>query len=110
MAYLQLPYHSAIVRLPRRNPYSHCAPSRSTPSVAPCCSSAGLSRGRHIAPDLSLCTIGSLSGSLKDLEAQLDNAVATARSAGVSWDKIGRTFGITRQGAQRRWETVSAAA
>ena len=53
---------------------------------------------RHIAPDLSLHTIGTLSRSLKDLEAQLDDAVAAARAAGVSWDKIGRAFGISRQG------------
>jgi hypothetical protein len=65
---------------------------------------------RHVAPHLSLHTIGPLSRSLKDLEAQLDDAVASARAASVSWDKIGRAFGISRQGAQkRRWETVSAA-
>lgn len=63
---------------------------------------------RHIAPDLSLHTIRTLGQSLKDLEAQLDDAVATARVAGVSWEKIGRAFGISRQGAQKRWEAVSA--
>lgn len=63
---------------------------------------------RHIAPDLSLRTIGSLSRNLKDLEAQLDDAVADARTAGVSWDKIGRAFGITRQGAQKRWDVSSS--
>jgi len=61
---------------------------------------------RHIAPDLSLHTIGTLIRGLKDLEAQLDDAVGTARAAGVSWDKIGRAVGITRQGAQKRWETL----
>lgn len=35
-------------------------------------------------------------------------AVATARAEGVSWEKIGRGFGISRQGAQKRWEAVSA--
>lgn len=54
---------------------------------------------RHIAPDLSLHRIRTLGGSLKELEAQLDEAVPTARAGGVSWDKIGRAFGITRQGA-----------
>ncbi|MFJ5977601.1 MULTISPECIES: hypothetical protein [Micrococcaceae] len=62
---------------------------------------------RHVAPDLSLHRIRTLGGSLKELEAQLDEAVASARSAGVSWDKIGRAFGISRQGAQKRWEGVS---
>ncbi|MEV7458181.1 hypothetical protein ACIQGM_20445 [Pseudarthrobacter sp. NPDC092200] len=65
---------------------------------------------RHVAPDLSLHTIRTLSRNLKDLEAQLEDAVADARAAGVSWDKIGRAFGISRQGAQKRWETLSAAA
>ncbi|MDP9888753.1 hypothetical protein [Pseudarthrobacter enclensis] len=58
----------------------------------------------HVAPEVSLHTIGTLSQTLKDLEAQLDDAVAAARAAGVSWDKIGRAFGISRQGAQKRWE------
>ena len=62
---------------------------------------------RHVAPDLSLHAIGTLSRSLKDLEAQLDDAVAAARAAGVSWDRIGRTVGITRQGAQKRWEALA---
>ncbi|MFJ4286847.1 hypothetical protein ACIPY0_14505 [Paenarthrobacter nicotinovorans] len=45
---------------------------------------------------------------LKELEAQLDEAVAAARADGLSWDKIGRAFGITRQGARKRWDaTVS---
>ncbi|HEY1158382.1 MAG TPA: hypothetical protein VGE95_19125 [Arthrobacter sp.] len=61
---------------------------------------------RHIAPDLSLHRIRTLSGSLKELEAQLDEAVATARAGGLSWEKIGRAVGISRQGAQKRWESV----
>ena len=64
---------------------------------------------RHITPDLSLHTIDTLGRRLKDLEAELDDAVAAARSAGVSWDKIGRAFGISRQGAQKRWEASSRA-
>lgn len=64
---------------------------------------------RHVAPDLSLHTISTLSRSLKELEAQLDDAVSAARTAGVSWDKIGRAFGISRQGAQQRWEAQSSA-
>ncbi|WP_245953734.1 hypothetical protein [Arthrobacter silvisoli] len=57
-----------------------------------------------------LHTVGTLSRSLKDLEAHLDDTVASARASGVSWDKIGRAVGITRQGAQRRWEALSAGA
>lgn len=60
---------------------------------------------QHIAPDQSLHTIRTLGQDLKDLETRLDAAVADARTAGVSWDKIGRAVGITRQGAQKRWES-----
>lgn len=58
----------------------------------------------HIAPDLHLHTISVLGQELKKLEAQLGEAVAAARSDGLSWDKIGRAFGITRQGARSRWD------
>ncbi|WP_245953736.1 hypothetical protein [Arthrobacter silvisoli] len=51
---------------------------------------------RHVAPDLSVHTIRTLSQSLKDIESKLDGAVATARASGVSWDKIGRALGISR--------------
>ena len=59
----------------------------------------------HIAPDLYLHTISALGDQLKKLESQLDEAVAAARAEGLSWDKIGRAFGITRQGARKRWDT-----
>jgi hypothetical protein len=52
----------------------------------------------HVAPDVSLRRIRILGGSLKELEAQLDEAVATASAGGVSWEKIGRAFGISRPG------------
>lgn len=58
----------------------------------------------HIAPDLHLHTISTLGGQLKTIENQLDDAVAAARADGLSWDKIGRAFGITRQGARKRWD------
>ena len=63
---------------------------------------------RHVAPDVSLHRIRTLDGGLKELEAQLDEAVVTAWAGGVSWEKIGRAFGISWQGAQKRWEAVSA--
>ena len=34
---------------------------------------------------------------------RLDDAVATARSRGVSWTQIGTAVGITRQSAHERW-------
>jgi hypothetical protein len=63
---------------------------------------------RHIAPDLHVHTISTLGDQLKNIESQLDNAVAAARADGLSWDKIGRAFGITRQGARKRWDKQSA--
>ncbi|NHW49221.1 hypothetical protein HAV21_20385 [Paenarthrobacter sp. MSM-2-10-13] len=65
---------------------------------------------RHVAPDLSLHTIRALGQDLKKIEAQLDDAVASARAEGISWEKIGRAFGISRQGAQKRWDTQTEAA
>lgn len=59
----------------------------------------------HIAPELSLHTIGTLGQDLKTIEAKLDDAVASARAGGISWEKIGKAFGISRQGAQKRWDT-----
>ena len=60
---------------------------------------------QHIAPDLHLQTISTLGAQLKKIESQLDAAVATARAEGISWDKIGRAYGITRQGARKRWDS-----
>ncbi|MET4901580.1 hypothetical protein PV760_12985 [Paenarthrobacter sp. CC6] len=58
----------------------------------------------HIAPDLHLHTIQTLGEQIKTVEAQLDEAVAAARAEGLSWDKIGRAYGVTRQGARKRWD------
>lgn len=62
---------------------------------------------QHVAPDVFLQSIRTLGQDLKEIEARLDVAVAAARAEGLSWDKIGRAFGITRQGAQKRWDTAS---
>lgn len=59
--------------------------------------------------DSALLRIQSLGQSLRDLDAELDTAVAVARTLGLSWRNIGKAFGITRQGAQRRWKTVDSA-
>lgn len=59
---------------------------------------------RHVSPDVSLHSIRTLGEDLKKFETQLDNAVATARAEGISWDKISKAVGITRQGAQKRWD------
>jgi hypothetical protein len=63
---------------------------------------------RHVAPDVSLHRIRTLDGSLKKLEAQLDEAVATARGGGRLLGKDRQGFGISRRGAQKGWEGVSA--
>ena len=61
----------------------------------------------HIAPDLHVHTISALGQELKNIESQLDEAVAAARAEGISWDRIGRAFGITRQGARKRWDKTA---
>lgn len=61
---------------------------------------------QHVAPDLHVHTISTLGDQLKNIEAQLDAAVAAARADGLSWDKIGRAYGITRQGARKRWDVL----
>ncbi|MGP0225136.1 hypothetical protein [Paenarthrobacter sp. NCHU4564] len=62
---------------------------------------------QHLAPELYLHTISTLGGELKKIEAQLDQAVAAARAEGISWDRIGRAYGVTRQGARKRWDAKS---
>ncbi|WP_254703588.1 hypothetical protein [Pseudarthrobacter sp. C4D7] len=54
------------------------------------------------------CRCTASARSLKELAAQLDEAGGHRKGGGVSWEKIGRAFGISRQGAQKRWEAVSA--
>lgn len=63
----------------------------------------------HVAMDSALVRIHSLGQNLRKLDIELTAAVATARTLGLSWRNIGKAFGITRQGAQRRWKTVSGA-
>ncbi|MFJ4171485.1 hypothetical protein ACIPY3_18430 [Paenarthrobacter sp. NPDC089714] len=65
---------------------------------------------RHVAPDLHLYTISTLAEQLKGLEKQLDEAVTEARSDGLSWGMIGRAYGITRQGARKRWDSAATSA
>ena len=37
-------------------------------------------------------------------------ALRDARSAGVSWSRIGEVYGLTKQGAQQRFKAVATAA
>lgn len=40
-------------------------------------------------------------------EARLAESVALARASGVSWAALGQEFGITGEGARRRWGQVA---
>lgn len=41
--------------------------------------------------------------SLRRASERLDHTVAAARTAGLTWEEIGRDAGITRQAAHQRW-------
>lgn len=41
--------------------------------------------------------------SVQSAEAELDEAVADARRAGLSWNEVGRATGMRRQSAHERW-------
>lgn len=58
---------------------------------------------RHIAPDDALHRLEDLADQRRDMEFEIEEAVADARSAGASWSQVGATLGLTRQGAQQRY-------
>ena len=53
--------------------------------------------------------IQTASHELRAAERRLDQAVADARSAGVSWESIGRAAGLTKQAAHGRWRIIDTA-
>ncbi|MEV0869475.1 hypothetical protein AB0I24_16240 [Brachybacterium paraconglomeratum] len=59
----------------------------------------------HVGPSVSIEGVRRAAQHFRDAEAALDDAVAQARSCDppVSWEQIGRAYGITRQSAHDRW-------
>lgn len=88
---------STPVTLPTRTPATSATAKTWGPVHRPMASS-------HRPPDLHLHPISTLGDELRKIETQHDHAAAAARADGLSRDKIGRAFGITRQVARKRWE------
>lgn len=66
-----------------------------------------VTRGRQLSPD-GLDVLADVQGSVRRLQAErqaLDELVGVAREAGVSWNLIGFSVGITAQSARERWGT-----
>jgi hypothetical protein len=69
---------------------------------------ARLEWDKHTAPDEALVEVTVLAAEQAAVGRRLDAAVARARAAGASWDRIGTAAGITRQSAHERWRHVLA--
>ena len=64
----------------------------------------------HLFASERTAAIQTASHELRAAERRLDQAVADARSAGVSWESIGRAAGLTKQAAHGRWRIIDTAA
>lgn len=64
-------------------------------------------RGRwlreHVDGRDALSRVESTTAQIRRAERERDAAVADARSAGATWDAVGRAAGMARQSAQGRW-------
>lgn len=60
----------------------------------------------HLFASERTAAIKTASRDLRAAERRLDQAVADARSAGVSWESIGRAAGLTKQAAHGRWRII----
>lgn len=63
-------------------------------------------RRHHLFASERTAAIQTASHELRAAERRLDQAVADARSAGLSWESIGRAAGLTKQAAHGRWRIV----
>lgn len=57
-----------------------------------------------VGPELAALAVASIKA--KAANAALDEAVAAARASGHTWQSIGDTLGMTRQGALKRFKSV----
>lgn len=65
-------------------------------------------RREHVDGESALNAITQARRAVTAAERDLDDAVEEARSAGESWEAIGRAAGITRQSAHSRWAPSEA--
>ena len=57
----------------------------------------------HLAPGQRTAQLQAAWRRHRQALADVDDAVAAARGAGLSWVEIGRATGMTRQSARERW-------
>lgn len=60
----------------------------------------------HVAPFAALTDLDGLIGELRSVETRIAKTVWLARTGGASWAQVGRSTGLTKQGAQQRWGTT----
>ncbi|MCM0621787.1 hypothetical protein [Nocardioides bruguierae] len=65
-------------------------------------------RREHVEGQSALNAITRARRAVAVAEQDLEDAVESARSAGESWEAIGRAAGITRQSAHARWAPSDA--
>ena len=60
----------------------------------------------HLFASERTAAIQAAAGEVRAAERRLDQAVADARSVGISWESIGRAAGLTKQAAHGRWRII----
>lgn len=60
----------------------------------------------HIGPSEAVAALEAAVGTAHRANVELDRAVSSARTAGVSWSAIGAATGMARQSAHQRWSTT----
>lgn len=61
----------------------------------------------HVEPYVALYDLEQLVDELHTIEHRIDDKVQSARQTGASWSQIGRAAGLTKQGAQQRWNHLT---
>lgn len=68
----------------------------------------GLGQALEDDPEASLMLVDAASIASQEAGRLLRESISSARSAGMSWDAIGRTLGVSRQAAQQRFGSPGA--
>ncbi|SDU76806.1 hypothetical protein [Jiangella alkaliphila] len=57
----------------------------------------------HVAPAVAVSEVEQAADDVVAANGRLNEAVAAARAAGATWERIGAAVGITRRAANERW-------